>query len=81
VITDAIPIDANGRRELLGVSADPLAFVVTRPWVGGAVQVVLNDPDDPTPYWVISSRRPTELAALLTERLPVAAGADRRAAV
>lgn len=62
-VADAIPLDAAGRREVLGVGSDPLAFVVQRPWVGGAVQVVLADPDDPTPYWVVSSRHPVELAA------------------
>ena len=30
--------------------------------VGGAVRVVIDDPDDPTPYWVISTRHPTRLA-------------------
>ncbi|WP_249713848.1 DUF3093 domain-containing protein [Rhizomonospora bruguierae] len=67
-VADAIPLDAAGRRELLGVHADPLAFVVQRPWVRGTVQVVLNDSDDPTPYWVISSRRPERLAAALLAR-------------
>jgi hypothetical protein len=61
-VADAIPIDAEGRRELLGPSADPLAFVVQRPWIGGAVQVLLDDPADPTPYWVVSSRHPVRLA-------------------
>jgi hypothetical protein len=64
-VADAVPLDAEGRREVLGVGADPLAFVVQRPWIGGAVQVVLDDPDDPTPFWVVSSRRPAELAAAL----------------
>ncbi|WP_442930466.1 DUF3093 domain-containing protein [Micromonospora sp. NBC_00421] len=64
-VADAVPLDAEGRREVLGVGADPLAFVVQRPWIGGAVQVVLDDPADPTPFWVVSSRRPTELAAAL----------------
>jgi Protein of unknown function (DUF3093) len=64
-VADAIPLDATGRRELLGVGADPLAFVVQRPWVSGAVQVVLDDPADPTPYWVVSSRHPHQLAAAL----------------
>jgi DUF3093 family protein len=68
-VADAIPIDAQGKRELLGVGADPLAFVVQRPWIGGAVQVLLDDPADPTPYWMISSRRPAELAeAVLAAR-------------
>ena len=64
-VADAIPLDAAGRRVLLGVGADPLAFVVQRPWVSGAVQVLLEDPADPTPYWVVSSRHPRQLAAAL----------------
>ncbi|GAA1811564.1 DUF3093 domain-containing protein [Planosporangium flavigriseum] len=53
------------KRTLLGVAAHPYAFVVQRPWIKGAVQVHLNDPNDPTPYWVVSSRRPAALAASL----------------
>jgi len=64
-IRAVVPLDVAGRRELLGVSADPLAFVVQRPWIGGAVQVVLDDPADPTPYWLISTRDPDRLAAAL----------------
>ncbi|MFC0508695.1 DUF3093 domain-containing protein [Micromonospora costi] len=68
-VADVVPLDAAGRREVLGVGADPLAFVVQRPWVGGAVQVVLDDPADPTPFWVVSTRRPVELAeAILAAR-------------
>jgi hypothetical protein len=64
-VDDALPLDAAGRREVLGVGADPLAFVVQRPWVPGAVQVVLADPADPTPFWVVSSRDPVRLAAAI----------------
>ncbi|SIN39542.1 DUF3093 domain-containing protein [Micromonospora cremea] len=68
-VADVVPLDVAGRREVLGVGADPLAFVVQRPWIGGAVQVVLDDPADPTPFWVVSTRHPVELAeALLTAR-------------
>jgi len=38
---------------------------VQRPWIGGAVQVLLDDPADPTPYWVVSTRHPVELAEAL----------------
>jgi hypothetical protein len=65
VIADVIPLDAGQKRLLLGPAADPLAFVIQRPWIAGAVQVVLDDPGDPTPYWVISSRHPERLAAAL----------------
>jgi Protein of unknown function (DUF3093) len=68
VIADVIPLDAAQKRLLLGPAADPLAFVIQRPWIGGAVQIVLDDPQDPTPYWVISSRHPEALAAALPAR-------------
>jgi Protein of unknown function (DUF3093) len=58
-------LDANAKRDALGVHADPLAFVVQRPWIREAVLVVLDDPADPTPYWVVSSRRPRELVEAL----------------
>ncbi|WP_436527146.1 DUF3093 domain-containing protein [Actinoplanes sp. HUAS TT8] len=67
VIAGVVALDAAGKREALGVGAHPLAFVVQRPWIGTAVQVLLDDPADPTPYWVISSRRPVELATALLE--------------
>jgi Protein of unknown function (DUF3093) len=62
-------LDPAAKRDVLGPYAEPHAFVVQRPWIGGAVQVHLNDPADPTPYWIVSSRRPAELAAaILAER-------------
>jgi hypothetical protein len=67
VIADVVALDAGGKREALGVASHPLAFVIQRPWIGPAVQVLLDDPDDPTPYWLISSRHPVELATALLE--------------
>jgi hypothetical protein len=65
VIADVVALDAAGKRESLGVGSHPLAFIIQRPWIGPAVQVLLDDPADPTPFWVISSRRPVELATAL----------------
>jgi hypothetical protein len=73
-VAGVVPLDAAGRSALLGPQADPLAFVVQRPWVGGAVQVVLDDPADPTPYWLVSTRHPERLAGAL--RRARQAGAD-----
>src|SRR5215207_1845816 len=71
VIADVVALDADGKREVLGVGAHPLAFVVQRPWIGGAVQVLLDDPADPTPFWVVSTRHPVELArAVMAARDP-----------
>lgn len=77
-IADAVALDAARRRELLGPAADPLAFVVQRPWVGGMVQVVLDDPADPTPYWLVSTRHPDRLASALLRPAAAPASPDRR---
>ena len=53
------------KRAALGLRADPLAFIVQRPWIRGAVLVVLEDPADPTPYWVVSARHPDRLVRAL----------------
>lgn len=58
-------LDVAAKRAALGPDADPYAFVVQRPWVSRAVLVVLDDPADPTPYWVVSARRPERVAAAL----------------
>jgi len=65
VIGDVTVLDAEARRDLLGQDADPLAFVIQRPWIPSGVRIGLVDPDDPTPYWYVSSRHPAELAAAL----------------
>jgi hypothetical protein len=64
-VCDVTVLDATSKRLVLGPHAEPYAFVVQRPWVAGAVQVHLDDPADPTPYWLVSSRRPAALAAAI----------------
>ena len=36
-----------------------------RPYLSRAVRIGIDDPADPTPYWLVSSRRPDRLAAAL----------------
>lgn len=48
----------------VGLHAD--AWLLIRGWIPDVVRVELDDPDDPTPYWIISSRRADELAAAIT---------------
>jgi hypothetical protein len=40
--------------------------MLVRGWIPGVVRVELRDPEDPTPYWIVSSRRPQELAKALS---------------
>jgi hypothetical protein len=48
-----------------GVELDARAWLLLRGWITGVVRVEIDDPDDPTPYWLVSSRRPAELARAL----------------
>ncbi len=60
---EAVALDAEQTRLLAGRDADVRAFLLLRPYLKRAVRVELLDPRDPTPYWLISTRRPAELAA------------------
>ena len=60
------PLDVQETRRVHGVDADARAFLLTRPYLKRAVKVTLADPADRTPYWLVSTRHPRELAAALT---------------
>ena len=45
--------------------ADPLAFLAIRFWSGKAVKVQVIDARDKTPYWLISTKKGTELLKAL----------------
>jgi len=54
-------VDVVAKRDkqiALGPQLDPAAFLMHRGWVGPVVRVEVTDPDDPTPYWVLSVRDP-----------------------
>jgi hypothetical protein len=53
------------KQSALGPQLDPTAYVLHRPWVSAAVRLEITDPDDPTPYWVVSSRHPERLLAAI----------------
>ena len=57
--------DAAASRRLAGVDADARAYLLLRPYVKKSVQVPVVDPEDPTPYWLVSTRRPQELVRAL----------------
>jgi hypothetical protein len=48
-----------------GVRLDARAWLLLRGWIPGVVRVELDDPADPTPYWLVSTRHPEELEAAL----------------
>lgn len=69
-----IPLEFVGEPEALtGASAtlargqrlDARAWLCIRGWIQPVVRVNIHDPQDPVPYWLISSRQPEELVAAL----------------
>jgi len=66
-LSGALALDADRTRARSGVDADARAYLVLRPYVPTAVEITLDDADDPVPYWLVSTRRPRALAAAITE--------------
>jgi hypothetical protein len=64
-IGEATPADGDQARVERGTGLDARAFLVIRGWIKPVVRVPVVDPADPTPYWLISTRRPKELAAAI----------------
>lgn len=56
--------DAQARVEK-GTGLDARAFLVIRGWIDPVVRIPVEDPADPVPYWLVSSRRANELAAAI----------------
>ncbi len=74
VVSAVTALDAAAARALRGPQADARAFLLLRPWVPTAVRVDLDDPDDPAPYWYVSTRRPAVLTAVTGRAAGLSAG-------
>ncbi len=57
-------------RHARGPGLDARAHLVLRPDIDPIARIDLTDPDDPAPYWVVSTRRPEELAAAIAAARP-----------
>jgi hypothetical protein len=65
VISDAAEIATSDLRDELGPKLDARAQLMIRGDLKTAVKVVISDKSDPTPYLVVSTRRPQELVSAL----------------
>ncbi len=65
LLGDATSLDAQALRRLAGVDADARAYLVLRPYLKRGVRIDIADPGDPTPYWLLSCRRPEQLVSVL----------------
>jgi hypothetical protein len=57
-------LDREQTRLRIGPQADPAAVLVHKGWISTAVMLRLSNPN-PTPYWVVSTRKPDELSAAI----------------
>jgi hypothetical protein len=64
-IADAVPLDAEGMRHARR-HGDPRDYLVLRAWSSRrGVAIRLDDPSDPHPRWVVSTRHPDRLATAI----------------
>ena len=63
-------LDRAQTRAIRGPRADPAAFSLIRPYLRESVYVEVTDPAASTPYWVVGTRRPAELAAAINSARP-----------
>jgi hypothetical protein len=65
VVSRSTEVPRSAKSAALGRQLDPAAYVVHRAWIGPMVLLVLDDPDDPTPYWLVSCRHPDRVLSAL----------------
>jgi hypothetical protein len=58
-------VASEGKQVALGPELDPAAHLLHRAWIGSIVRIEVTDPDDPTPYWIVSVRDTDGLVAAL----------------
>jgi hypothetical protein len=69
VIGNCTQLNNEELKLAIGVNADARAQLLIRGYIKTGLKIEINDPEDPTPHVIVSTRRPAELAvALLANR-------------
>ena len=63
----ATVLGKNAMRLLRTRDADPAAYLAIKFWEPRGLRIELNDARDKTPYWLVTSKRGEEIAALLNK--------------
>ena len=58
-------LDKTAMRLLRTRDADPAAYLAIKFWEPRGLRIELNDSREKTPYWLVTSKRGEEIAALL----------------
>ncbi|AGJ77761.1 DUF3093 domain-containing protein [Cutibacterium avidum] len=60
-------VDAGTMASVMHSSHQVGSFLVTRPWIKSGLVLRLADPADPHQAWIVSTRHPDKLAAIVSE--------------
>ena len=66
-LKEVVALSANEMALTRGRNIDPRSWMALRFWVSTGVKIVIADPQDPTPYWLVSTKKATALAAALND--------------
>jgi hypothetical protein len=58
-------LDRDAMRLMRTRDADPAAFLAIKFWISTGVKIAIVDDRDPTPYWLVSSKKAEELKRTL----------------
>lgn len=70
VVGEATPFAGDEARLERGQRLDARAWLLIRGWVDPVVRIELVDDNDPTPYWLVSTRQPAALIEALASVTP-----------
>lgn len=65
-VGEVTPLEGEAARVALGPESDHRSFLFTRPYISGLVRIDVRDDADPHSCWMVSTRRPQELADALS---------------
>ena len=58
-------LDDSSLRKTIGPGADARAYLLVRGFIHRGLRIEIVDSEDPTPYWVVTSRKPQRFAAAI----------------
>jgi hypothetical protein len=64
-VSEVVTLDENQTARLRGPRADPAAHLYSRPYLKESVYLAVAPSAPETPYWLIGTRHPAELAAAI----------------
>ena len=66
-ISGVTSLTSEEMRILRGPKINTAAYMQIRFWISTGVKITISDPQDPTPYWLVSSKKARQLAGALNK--------------